>query len=71
MLSGVDFIVESLRADSGELEESVRAGLLQLILSIANLDQHSRSKVRSSPKNRSGRRGINAERLVLGLLVRW
>jgi hypothetical protein len=46
MLSQVDFIVESLGSDSGELKESVRAGLLQLILSIANLDQHSRSKVR-------------------------
>jgi len=49
MLNQVDFVVDALGADSGELEESVRCGLLQLILSIANLDQHLRSKVRFAP----------------------
>jgi hypothetical protein len=45
MLNQVDFIVESLGADTGDLDESVRSGLLQLILAIANLDQRMRRKV--------------------------
>jgi hypothetical protein len=45
LLSQVDFVVESLGADAGDMEDSVRSGLLQLILAIANLDQTIRGKV--------------------------
>jgi len=39
MLSQVDFIVESLGTESGELDDSLRSSLLQLILAIANLNE--------------------------------
>jgi hypothetical protein len=46
MLNQVDFLVESLGADSAELDESLRSSLLQLILAIASLDQLSRNEIR-------------------------
>lgn len=45
MLNQVDFIVEALGADSGNLDDAVRSGLLQLVLSIANLDRYLRSSI--------------------------
>jgi len=47
MLNQVDFIVESLGSDAGELNESLRSNLLQLILAIANLNQQLRGKIRA------------------------
>jgi hypothetical protein len=45
MLSQVDFIVESLGTESGELDDSLRSSLLQLILAIANLNEQIRSEI--------------------------
>jgi hypothetical protein len=45
MLNQVDFIVESLGTDPAELDDSLRSRLLQLILAIASLNQHSRTEI--------------------------
>jgi hypothetical protein len=48
MLNQVDFIVESLGTEPVKLANALRSGLLQLILAIANLDQHIRSEIQSA-----------------------
>ena len=45
MLNQVDFIVESLGSETGELNDSLRSNLLQLILAIANLNQKLRGNI--------------------------
>jgi len=42
MLAQVDFIIEAVGDDSLELNEEVRSNLLQLLLAVANLNEHIR-----------------------------
>jgi hypothetical protein len=42
MLAQVDFIVDAVGDDSLELNEEMRSNLLQLLLAVANLNEHIR-----------------------------
>jgi hypothetical protein len=64
MLNQINYIADSLAADSGELNDLVRSGLLQLILSIAYLDENLRRKVQFAAEKTSLAGGV-PERNVL------
>jgi flagellar biosynthesis regulator FlaF len=42
MLAQVDFIIETIGNDSLELDNELRSNLLQLLLAVANLNEHMR-----------------------------
>jgi hypothetical protein len=44
MLAQVDFIVETIGDESLELSDEMRSNLLQLLLAVANLNEHIRHK---------------------------
>jgi len=48
MLAQVDFVVETIGNENLELSEDLRSKLLQLLLSIANLNEHIRREASAS-----------------------